>query len=67
MARKNVGHQEAGMRLVHFIEDHFDMVDQEEYFEMCEMVFDLVEHLACKEGWADVLVRESLLYGSASE
>ena len=67
MATRKGSHQKAGMQLVRFIEDHFDMVDQEEYFEMCEMVCALVQDLASREGWADVLVRESGLFEYASE
>lgn len=55
-------HKNAGMELVHFIEEHFDMVDQEEYFNMCEMVLSLIQDLAEKEGWVHSLVKESSLF-----
>lgn len=37
-------------RIIEFIEDHFDMVDQEEWFEFCGMVLDLIAHEANDRG-----------------
>ena len=61
-ARVKGNHKEAGMDIVRFIENHFDYVDQEEYFDLCEKIMDLVENLASNEGWYETLVRESSMY-----
>lgn len=59
-------HKKKSMELVRFIEEHYDMVSQEDYFDMCDMVLDLVQDLAVKEGWASALVKESSLFEAAS-
>ncbi len=47
-----------GKQLIKFIWEHFDMVSQEEYFEFCELVADVVVKAANKDGWAGELVDE---------
>ena len=41
-----------------FIENHYDYVDQEQYFELCEMLLDIVCDDANKGGYAESLVRD---------
>lgn len=49
--------KQKAIRLVSFIENHFDMVSQEEWFDFCEMVFDVVVRDATTNGYADELVK----------
>jgi len=50
--------KEQACKLVGFINNHYDMVSQEEYFDFCEMVFDVVITDANKGGWASGLCKE---------
>lgn len=49
--------KQKAINLVSFIENHFDMVSQEEWFDFCEMVFDVVVRDATMQGYADELVK----------
>lgn len=42
--------KEEAYDIVRFIEEHFDMVTQEEYFELCSMILDLIAHLVSALG-----------------
>lgn len=49
--------KQKAINLVSFIENHFDMVSQEEWFDFCEMVFDVVVRDAAMQGYAEELVK----------
>ena len=43
------------IKVVSFIEEHYDYVSQEDWFEMCEMLMGMVVDSANKRGWAKEL------------
>lgn len=45
-------------RIVEFIENHFDYVSQEEYFELCDMLLGMVVDSANSHGYAASLTGE---------
>ena len=49
--------KQKAIRLFSFIENHFDMISQEEWFDFCEMVFDVVVRDATMQGYIEELVK----------
>ena len=44
--------EEEAYRVIDFIIAHYDMVSQEEWFEFCDMVLNLIAHQARAQGSA---------------
>lgn len=54
-------------KLVEFIGRHYDSVSQEEYFDLCDMIFETVVHDANQQGYAAALAKKYPHFFSAKE
>ena len=43
-------------KIIDFIRNHYDSVGQEEWFDLCELLFEVVEHDANQQGFAGSLL-----------
>ena len=43
-------------KVLEFVENHYDYVSQEEWFDFCDMLLGMIVDSANKKGWAAELV-----------
>ena len=46
-------------KLIDFIRRHYDMVGQEEYFDLCDLIIDAVEHDVNASSWGKAFANEN--------
>lgn len=45
-------------KILDFIRNHYDCVWQEDWFALCDILFEIVEHDANQNGWASALIEK---------
>lgn len=46
-------------KILDFIRRHFDMVGQEDYFDLCDLLFEVIEHDANAGRYAAALAKDN--------